>query len=527
MNLPTPHPAAGGASSARRPNILFITTDQQRADCIGVENPQLRTPHLDALAASGTRFANCIAPSVVCQPARASILTGQLPLTHGAWDNGVDLDPAVGAQGMAATLAAAGYSTAFIGKAHFSTKNTFKPTGTPECRQSAPDYPDTWFGPYMGFEHVELAALGKFHPKRLQKSAAPIHRFEHWFLDHPGAQALWLSSLREGSGAAQTWDSALPAAWHSSAWVADRTLAMLQRRADLDTNPDQPFFAWASFPDPHHPFDCPAPWRGMYDPADMVLPRHRTLDLERRPWWHRAALEGQPQIADPELAKFRQEGFKVPPQSDRQLAEMMANYYGMISLVDHQVGRILDGLRQSGLAANTLVVFASDHGDMLGDHGLYLKGPMIYEGVLRVPLIIAGPGVAAGQTVATPVSTIDLASTFLQSAGLPCTSVQSRSLHPVMAGTEQRECAWSEWHVHPSRLGVALQLRTVRTARYSCTIELGSGSGELYDLQDDPQQLVNRFDDPAWRSVREQMHALLLARPGPLLDTLAEPVGMA
>ena len=187
------------SSAAKRPNILFITTDQQRADCIGYENPQLKTPHLDALALSGTRFSNCITPSVVCQPARAAILTGRLPLSNGVWDNGVDLEPAVGALGMAAVLAAGGYSTAFFGKAHFSTKNTFAPTGTPECRQSAPGYPDNWYGPYMGFDHVELAALGKFHPKRLQKSAAPIHRFEHWLLSHSDALELWQKSSREGT----------------------------------------------------------------------------------------------------------------------------------------------------------------------------------------------------------------------------------------------------------------------------------------------------------------------------------------
>lgn len=508
---------------AKRPNILFITTDQQRADCIGYENHRLKTPHLDALARAGTHFSNCITPSIVCQPARASILTGSLPLTHGVWDNGVDLDPAIGQQGMAAKLAASGYATAFIGKAHFSSKITFAPTGTPECRKSAPDYPDNWLGPYMGFDHVELAALGKFHRNRLPQDAPTIHRFEHWLLSHPNALGLWKNSSTEGSGAAQTWNSSLPAEWHSSAWVADQTLALLQNRKDKT----EPFFAWASFPDPHHPFDCPAPWNAMYDPADMSLPAHRTLDLDKRPWWHRAALEGSPQIADPELAKFRSEGFKVPPQSDQQLAEMTANYYGMISHVDHHVGRILEGLKQAGLSDNTLIVFASDHGDMLGDHGLYLKGPMFYEGVLRVPLIVAGPGIPVGQTIDTPVSTIDLAATFLQSAGLACDSEQSRSLHPVMHRKETRECAWSEWQVHPARLGVALELRAVRTARYSYTLELGSGSGELYDLQKDPQQLVNRFDDPAWGNLRKHMQDLLLARPGPVRAVLTEPVGIA
>ena len=514
---------AGRTTLAKRPNILFITTDQQRADCIGYENPLLSTPHLDALARAGTRFSNCITPSIVCQPARASILTGSLPLTHGVWDNGVDLDPSVAQRGMAAKLAESGYITAFFGKAHFSSKITLASTGTPECRKSAPNYPDGWFGPYMGFEHVELAALGKFHRNRLPQDAPKIHRFEHWLLNHPNALELWKNSAKEGSGAAQTWNSGLPAEWHSSTWVADRTLAFLRGRNDEA----EPFFAWASFPDPHHPFDCPAPWNAMYDPADMPLPASRSLDLDKRPWWHRAALEGSPQIADPELAKFRSEGFKVPPQTDQQLAEMMANYYGMISHVDHHVGRILEGLKQAGLSDNTLVVFASDHGDMLGDHGLYLKGPMFYEGVLRVPLIVAGPGIPAGREVDTPVSTIDLAATFMQSAGLTFHSEQSRSLHPVIQGTELRECAWSEWKVHPARLGVALELRAVRTARHSYTLELGSGDGELYDLQEDPQQLINRFEDPAWSAVRAQMQALLMARPGSVRLELDEPVGIA
>ena len=109
------------------PNILFITTDQQRADCIGYENSQLKTPHLDALAKSGTRFSNCISPSIVCQPARASILTGTLPLTNGVWDNGVDLDPKIGEKGIAGQLSKKGYRTSFVGKAHFSSKITFSP----------------------------------------------------------------------------------------------------------------------------------------------------------------------------------------------------------------------------------------------------------------------------------------------------------------------------------------------------------------------------------------------------------------
>ena len=174
-----------------------------------------------------------------------------------------------------------------------------------------------------------------------------------------------------------------------------------------------------------------------------------------------------------------------------------------------------------------MIVFASDHGDMMGDHGLYLKGPMFYEGVLRVPLIIAGPEIPVDKLIETPVSTIDLASTFLESAGVVSTNEQSRSLHPVIQGDQVRECAWSEWKVHPSRLGVALDLRTVRTSRYSYTYEMGSGAGELYDLLEDPQQMFNLFESKLHTAILENLHALLMSRPGTFKSELAEPVGIA
>src|SRR5687767_6489049 len=317
----------------KRPNILLITSDQQRADCNGSENPHIRTPHLDRLARDGTRFSTNITPNLVCQPSRASILTGLLPLTHGVWDNGVDLDPVTGEQGFAGTLGRAGYRTAFFGKAHFATKSTFAATGTPECNKSQAKYGAGWLGPYMGFGHVELCVLGHMHRTRPIERPAVGH-YERWLIErgtNEGGLKLWAQETRPGSGAAQTWSSALPVAWHNSTWIADRTIGWLKEARKKG----RPFCAWVSFPDPHHPFDCPEPWSSMYDPKDMPLPRHRTRDLERRPWWHKAVLQGTPQLADPTMLKFRAEGSRVPDQTDAQLAEMTANYYGMISLVDH------------------------------------------------------------------------------------------------------------------------------------------------------------------------------------------------
>jgi arylsulfatase A-like enzyme len=352
--------------------------------------------------------------------------------------------------------------------------------------------------------------------------------YERWLVsrgENEEGLKLWAAETRPGTGAAQTWYSALPVAWHSSTWVGDRAINWLSGRAKSD----QPFCAWLSFADPHHAFDCPEPWSLMYDPKDMPLPKHRVRDLERRPWWHKAVLEGRPQLDDPEMLKFRAEGSRVPDQSDRQLAEMTANYYGMISLIDHNVGRILNSLSDLGLAENTLVVYTTDHGELLGNHGLYLKHPIPYEDLLRITMVARGPGVAAGKMVREPVSTLDLASTFYECAGIAQpAALQSRSLRRLLGGdTETRDVAYSEWHVHPSRCGVGLNLRTVRTKTHKCTFDLVSGAGELYDLVNDPAEMDDRFNDPGCAAVQKELHDMMRARPGVVRSDLAEPVGMA
>ncbi len=507
----------------RRPNVLLITSDQQRGDCFGFEGRKVKTPHLDAMARRGTRFAACITPNVVCQPSRASILTGLLPLTHGVRDNGIDLDEGIGAAGFGGRFAAAGYRTGFIGKAHFSTFHTFAPTGRPECRPSTNAFGADWTGPYMGFEHVELVVGGhNIHPPQPPPYG---QHYERWFhADGRGDEKieLWARRLAPDVGAAQTWHSALPPLWHNSTWVGDRTVEFLH------ANREEPFCLWASFPDPHHPFDAPEPWSRMHHPDDVVLPEHRTKYLDRRPWWHRAALARAPQLDDPDLREFRARYSRTPDQSDEQLRHLIANYFGMISLVDHNVGRILVQLDDLGLAEDTIVVFTTDHGDWLGDHGLLLKGPMHYEGLLRVGCIVQGPRVPEAKVVRDPVSTLDLPATFYDYCDVnPAGPIHSRSLRPLIEGDATREHAYNEWDLHPSRCGVSLRLRTVRTARHKLTVDLESGAGELYDLQDDPQEMVNLFDDPGWAAVRRELEGLVRARPDDALEPAPEPVGMA
>ena len=493
---------------------------RERADCYGFEGRRVKTPHLDMLAREGTRFSACITPNLVCQPTRASILTGLLPRTHGVSDNGIDLPDAVGEAGYAGGFARAGFRTGYIGKAHFKTCNTFAPTGSPECRLTA--QPDNWYGPYMGFDHVELMVEG--HNTAPPRKPPYCQHYERWYhADGRGEEKnrLLMSRLAPETDAAQTYHSGLPVAWHNSTWIGDRTIEFLR------ANRAKPFCVWASFPDPHHPFDCPEPWSRLHHPDEVDLPRHRTMDLERRPWWHRESLYGTPKMENAELRNFREKHSRTPVQDDRQLRDLIANYYGMISLIDHNVGRILAALGQLGLADDTLVVYSTDHGDWLGDHGLILKGPMAYEGLLRVGLLVRGPGVPADKVVGDAVSTVDLPATFADYAGVSLADARhSRSLRPLIEKDASRDFAFSEWDLRASRCGVDLWLRTVRTGTHKLTLETNSGAGELYDLLNDPQEMDNRFGDPGVASIQRELTDMIRSRPDDAVAPLPQ-VGMA
>jgi arylsulfatase A-like enzyme len=228
------------------------------------------------------------------------------------------------------------------------------------------------------------------------------------------------------------------------------------------------------------------------------------------------------------MLAHREKNSRVPEQSEEQLRHMIANYYSMVSLIDHNVGRIMIALHDLGLSDDTIVIYTSDHGDWLGDHGLILKGPMAYEGLLRVGLIVTGPGVPQGKVVDEPVSTVDIAPTFLDYAGVnPIRPLHGQSLRPLIEGEGgSRNFALSEWKLHPSRTGIALDLRIVRTKTAKLTLDLETGVGEMYDLENDPDEMNNIFDDPDARALRDRLVEMIRQRPNDFVE-LKEPVGMA
>lgn len=489
---------------------------------MGFKGRNIKTPHLDQLAAEGTVFDACITPSVVCQPARASILTGQLCRTHGVHDNGIDLPPEIGEKGFAGSMATAGYQTSYFGKAHFSTYHTYEPTGSPECLRSSSSYGEDWFGPYMGFEHVELMLVGHnwWAP---EKPPAGQHYERFYHMDGKGderTKLMW-ENAGDTKGAAQVWHSKLPVAYHNTPWTADRVIEWLRHGRDEE----KPFCTWVSFPDPHHPFDCPEPWSRLHDPAEVDLPENRTRSYEGKPWWHESAMEGEP--ADPKFADIRKAYSRIPPQTDEQLREIIANTYGQIAFIDHQIGRIMNALMEEGLDEDTIVIYISDHGDWMGDHGLILKGPMHYEGLLKVPMIVKGPGVPAGKVVDEPVSTLDLGPTFFDYGSAdPQITQHGESLRPLIEGDATRDFARNEWGLLPGRVGVALELRTVRTRTHKLTMDLISGAGEMYDLEADPDEMVNLFDAPEAAEIRSRLMGYVESRPNDILPDQT-PVGTA
>lgn len=499
--------------SKRPPNIVLITTDQHRADCYSFARPDIKTPHIDRLAARGTRFERCYCPAPLCQPARASLLTGMLPHTHGVRDNGIDLPDDMIDRGFGTQASALGYRTALLGKAHLSTQHTFNATGRPECRHTMEKYYDDWWGPYMGFDHVELFIDG---PVKWPSWEPPqgLHYTKWLFSGGRGEEmdALYYQGSRPESGAQQVHVPELPLVWHTSSWLGDRATHYIENKEHVE-----PFLLWVSFPDPHHPFDAPNPWSSMYRPEDVNLPKHRDLDLSRRPWWHEASLSGTPKTTE-EFRLIREQLSRQKTMSDRQLRDITASYFGMISLVDHQVGRIMAALARQGLVEDTIIIITSDHGEFLGDHGLLFKGPMFYDSLIRVGLIASGPGIPKDHVVNNVVSTIDLAPTLVDLCGgevdayngSPLSAYLGRESHKSVL---EREHVHVEWGLDASRCGVDLDLRTVVTESHRYTIELRSGDGELYDLRSDPYEMDNLFYRPEAKPIVEAMEERRRSRP--------------
>jgi len=349
--------------------------------------------------------------------------------------------------------------------------------------------------------HLGSCAGGRVEP-RVNDGYSVFHWSHHPQPDWPeNAYTQWLTSK------GKTWDDlytgathgyvkeGIPADYHQTTWCAEKTIEFIR-----DHQGKQPWLLSFNCFDPHHPFDPPAEYLKRYDPADMTLPKFKQGELEGKPHYQRA---------DHTKARDGLFTYDFSAMTDDQKRQIVAAYYAMIELIDDAVGKMVGALDETGQRENTIVVFMSDHGELLGDHGVFLKGPHFYEESVRVPLIFSWPGTfKQGLRADALVELVDLAPTFLQSAGIDIPqAIQGKSLHSLLTGqsdpSHHRDHVFSEYYnswTHKRSYGTMLRTEDKKIAVYH-----GSDldvAGELYDLEADPDEFINLWDDPNAESLK-------------------------
>jgi arylsulfatase A-like enzyme len=502
--------------------ILFITSDQQRWDSLGCNgNRFCRTPVIDSLARAGINYARAYNQNTVCMPARSTMLTGQYVRTHGVFANGVPLpdDAPSTAQYLKDK---AGYKTALIGKAHFEP--AFDPHGKylENRRQNEGD-----FGPWRGFDY----AVHAMHIASFQ--GRPVGHYGRWMQkNHPEFfnQTVPLLNASPGgdTGAPETANNEIPRGLYHTDWLADLAVEWLGK---LDANDD--WFLWLSFPDPHHPWDPPAPELSRCNWRDLPLPegypgspeKIREVLARKPAHWLAfydgafANIEGGPMNFQPQLL------------SRDNIREINAKVHVMNELMDEAIGRVLATVRAKGWDDDTDVIFTTDHGELQGDFGFVYKGPFHVDALMRLPFIWR-PAPSMGVTpalVQQPVEQVDLASTFAEIAGVEGAPwMQGRVLPTSDDGSRQRAlCEWDSQFP-----GYGMHLRSIYRDGFMCTryepststpngledywpqfaatttrIRYDGSEGELYDLKNDPLQWNNLWDDPKHRTLKSDLIA--------------------
>lgn len=432
----------------RKPHLLLITTDQQRGDCLGCEgHPAVETPYVDQIAEKGARFRHAYTSVPSCTPARAGIITGMDPWNHGRLTM-TGNDPLDYPATLPGELSDAGYHTRLVGKAHHAPQRTLQ-----------------------GFHDTCLDESGRRDAGFISDYHAHFDRAkegEYGYRDHSIEWNSWMAR-----------PSHLPEHLHPTYWTASEAIRAVETR-----DPTRPLFLWMSFARPHSPYDPPQAYWDMYVDHPHIPAAHVG------DW---AARYDRP-VADVNAPRTR--------RSDREIHRGRAGYYGNISFIDHQIGRVLYeyGKRDPEGLANTLIVFTSDHGDMMGDHHHWRK-TYPYEGSARIPFVVQWPtawgeDVARGQVLSEPIELRDIMPTFLDAAGLDAPdSVDGESLLSLCNGTA------SEWrpfvqgeHTQCYDHEHGMQYVTDGDEKYIWFHH--TGEEQFFDLRTDPHECHDLTRDP-------------------------------
>lgn len=433
----------------RPQNLLFILSDEHSPQFLGAAgHPVVRTPHLDRLARRGARFTRATTPSPICVPARAALATGRYVHAIGAWDNAHPYDGH--APGWAHRLTALGHDVTAIGKLHY--------------RSDQEAYGFTRSMHTMNVLDGVGDRIGLLRREPIVRSALSRHAE----IAGPG-------------------DSSYAA---FDAQVAALGRAWIERKAKA---PDaRPWVLQVGFVLPHYPYIAPQPYYDLY--ADAALPEPRLYAAEQRPthpWLRRLS------TLLPYDASF----------DARRRKAAIAAYHGMVSLLDHHVGMLLEALRVGGLEESTRVLYASDHGEMLGNHGMWGKCCM-YEESVGIPLILAGAGVEPGSIVTTEASLVDCHPTILEAVGAPADAAEPPrpgiSLFRLLGGADEARLGFSEYHAVGSETGCFM----VRAGRWKYAHYAGLAP-QLFDLAGDPAEATDLGGSAAHAPIRRRLEAAL------------------
>ena len=431
---------------AKRPNLLFLMTDHTNREALAPESPCL-TPHLDRIAAEGTRFSRCYTTNAICSPARASLMTGLYPSSHGMWDcthtqrrEWLDV-PASRFTYFSQRLADAGYRTGYFGKWHVEQTGKLEDFGWQE------------------YDCSKHAARGERIPG------------QDVLIPKEGYRDYLMAGVRKG-----------PVPQHPA---FDRAIAFLGRHAQDDA--DSPFCCFVSASEPHDPYVPPQHFYDLYNRDAIPLP---------------ATLRTEP-TGKPEVIRRMRSVWQSMSDADWQ--QTRACYWATISYIDHEVGRLMDVLREKGLDDETIIVFTSDHGDMLGAHGLATKGVgTAYEEVYNIPLVVRVPGQQPAEDQTTLTSLVDLAPTLLDCCGLePLSGIHGQSLRPVLEGTAEasdRRFAYAEFFGQRFVYTQRIVWQDDRKYVFS-----PGGIDELYDLANDPREQTNLAEAPSHQNQLKAM----------------------
>ena len=442
----------------KRPNILWYCTDQQRFDTIGaLGNPHVITPTLDQLVADGVAMTHVYCQSPICTPSRSSFMTGMYPSRVHNTRNGNESfpsDPPV----VTKLIADSGYECGLVGKFHLQSAG----------HRTEPRIDD-------GFSYWKFS-----HAPRDDWSEG--HDYAQWVRERGGD----LTAMRQS-------EAGVTPEFHQTTWGTECAIDFISH----DRPADQPWLLNVNVYDPHPPFVPPRVYADRFDAEVMPGPHFQESDLQHQK--KLASLDFQDEV-------------RTPQEHDAK--EVQANYYAMIAQIDDQFARLLQRLDDSGQRDNTVIIFTSDHGESLGDHGLMYKGCRFYEGLVRVPLIFSWPDrFQCGLISSGLVELLDLTSTLMELAGLECPDhMQGKSLLPVLRGEANpdrlRTSVRSEYFdaLDPHFTGGTGTFGTMfRTQRYKLCLYHNKNLGELYDLQEDPWEFNDLWDDANHQSIKHQL----------------------